>query len=289
MSDVRVPSRERDVPEDEVPTSSELCALLAPAACGDDARDSLIDIVTTRHALVPPETLPLPEAERAPRRWALAGASMLAVLTLSMIAFAAVPRLLAPRAERERTVETQASTTPRPRPRPPEPVVAAPVEAEPAAPVETMPERAPAVRVRPHVAVVPDAARTRPSASSTSPVRVTTDVPQGALDPSVASAVDAALSGGVGGAARESLPLLPAQRDVSATLRALERRVATCREGEGGMATAHLVIDGATGRVSRVDVRGEGANAACVATIVESATFPRFAREELPVVYPYRL
>ncbi|AKF05857.1 hypothetical protein [Sandaracinus amylolyticus] len=294
MSDVRVPSRERDVPDDEVPTSSELCAMLAPARLApagrdDDARDSLIDIVTTRHALVPTEPIPLAELERAPRRWVLAGASMLAVLTLSMIAFAAVPRLLAPDAQRERSITSQASTTPRARP--PEVVAPAPIAVEPVTPSATLAptaERVPAVRVRPHVAVVPDAARTRPSASSTSPMR-TSDAPQRALDPAVASALESALSGGVDGEAREALPLLPAQRDVSTTLRALERRIAACRDGEGGIATAHLVIEGATGRVSRVDVRGDGADAACVATIVESATFPRFSRDELPVVYPYRL
>ena len=63
-----------------------------------------------------------------------------------------------------------------------------------------------------------------------------------------------------------------------------------CREGEGAIAATRIVIDGATGRVQSVRVTGVDAEAsACVADLVETASFPRFAQDTFTVTFPYRL
>ncbi|MDQ3034423.1 MAG: hypothetical protein M3Y87_18590, partial [Myxococcota bacterium] len=124
------------------------------------------------------------------------------------------------------------------------------------------------------------------------PALPSTPPPATSLDPSLDALIESALTGTrVDGAAR-ALPAVPPQHEVAATLRALTREVAMCREATGGTVATRITVRGATGEVARVQVSGDAAQGdveRCVTRVVEQARFPRFANDELVVVFPYRL
>jgi hypothetical protein len=109
--------------------------------------------------------------------------------------------------------------------------------------------------------------------------------------------LDALLDRALGGAPRapvvtatESLPDTPTRQQVLTTLRALEGEIRECAEGANGVVQTRLVVNGSTGRVSDVSVGGVVAGtpaARCATDILESARFPRFARERFEISFPY--
>jgi N-acetylglutamate synthase/N-acetylornithine aminotransferase len=122
---------------------------------------------------------------------------------------------------------------------------------------------------------------------------VVAPAPDTSIDPTLDELLEAALSGTRSApTTTAALPAMPPQREVAAALRALERDVAMCRDGEGGTISTRVTVEGATGRVTDVDVAGDavrGAVAACGARAVETARFPRFANERFVVAFPYRI
>ncbi len=88
----------------------------------------------------------------------------------------------------------------------------------------------------------------------------------------------------------ESLPETPTRRQVLTTLRSLEGEVRQCVEGEDGVVSTRIVVEGATGRVASVHVTGALAGTvagSCAARVVRTARFPRFARERFEIAFPY--
>ncbi|MBN1772945.1 MAG: thrombospondin [Deltaproteobacteria bacterium] len=88
---------------------------------------------------------------------------------------------------------------------------------------------------------------------------------------------------------------LPAGIDGAALTRAfatLRRDVRTCAPGQAGTARALVTIEGASGRVTAVEVSGDvqGEPAECIAEKLRAATFPTFSDPAaLAVSYPYQL
>jgi hypothetical protein len=290
----------------------------APAG---SARDSLLDIVTAREALVPLTIPPVPSRlPRLPRvlrdgsavsvgRVARASLAV-AVLALSAVALAAVP---APRpGSLQGALEPGLAVLPAdPAPAPPttpelpspgdvstaklsEPDLGAPLVIPPPDATGVAPRPAPTRRAAapPRAPVAaPDAPRHLPAVAPERP-----PAPAGSIDPGLAGLIDAALArprAPAGSAA--SLPSVPSQTEVRASLRALEREVAMCRDSStapGTTVQVRLVLEGATGRVAQADASGSGVSdavAACVERRVQTVELGRFERERLTVTYPYRL
>ena len=262
----------------------DLRALAAEYAKNHPERASLPELFAAP-SWAPPAPVAMPEHARP--RWAAAIAASV-TLAVSMVAFAAVPTLIA-RTAREPVVVAAPAV--------PAPVVTGEIvtPVEPVVPVVVEPEVSTTPRpavvdapTRPRRAGVPAATRPAPS---TETMPATGTAPATGIDSDIDRLLEAALSGSRPGAtAAETLPATPAQRDVTSALRGLERQVAMCREGEGAIAATRIVIDGATGRVQSVRVTGVDAEAsACVSDLVETASFPRFAQDTFTVTFPYRL
>ncbi|HJL05127.1 MAG TPA: tetratricopeptide repeat protein [Polyangiaceae bacterium LLY-WYZ-15_(1-7)] len=87
------------------------------------------------------------------------------------------------------------------------------------------------------------------------------------------------------------LPEVPPRDAIIATMRPLEAGVAGCSPTFSGRVVFHLIITGETGEVTGVSSEGvEDPNeAACMESVVQSARFPRFTREELTISYPFEI
>lgn len=296
-------SQDRDATEPTTTTDSGLIDLRALAACApaqdlaarEEARDAVIHTMSTWHALAPVAPSPIPEPRAARSVTGVLAAAT--VLSLSMVAFAALPRIVDRDARVTGEATGERSHVVAPRPEVSEPVEVTEPIAEPSVSIEEpsitpVLERptAPSPTPRPRVAVVPRATRTiQPTAPERAP---STELSDAAIDPALASLIDQALTGGTRAATAPALPATPSQREVSTTLRALERSVAMCREGDGEMVSTRIVIDGATGRVTRVDVSGlaaPGAEATCITRALQTAQFSPFSREQFVVSYPFRV
>ncbi len=156
--------------------------------------------------------------------------------------------------------------------------------------------RAPARRPRPAAGATPaETTPTTPTAPSAPAQRWDTggqDAPQ-AMERSIDDLLDSALGGAPAQPVMtptESLPETPTRSQVLTTLRSLEGEIRMCTEGADGVVDTRLVVDGATGRVTSVSVRGDFAGTAagtCAARVVRTAHFPRFARERFEISFPY--
>lgn len=89
-----------------------------------------------------------------------------------------------------------------------------------------------------------------------------------------------------------TLPEVPPRDAIIATLRPLQAGVEACAPAFNGVVSFQIVVLGETGTVSSATATGDIAGtpeAGCMENIVRAATFPRFAREELEIAYPFRL
>lgn len=299
MSDQRIPQDERAVPCTEDSGLHDLRAL-STALSERGGRASSPELFAAP-SWAPPRPAPAARQPRPASR--LSAAIVVATLAVSAVALAAVPGLrsgTAPEMVPATASAPARATTPsrspgatreEPAPAQPAPSVTPPEPAPGDGPVG-VPSSAGTARARrrdasrPRTTQLPPELRPERAPASTTVPGATPEP----IDPALDGLLEAALHGARPVEAREVLPAIPSSREVTSTLRALEREVATCREGDGGIAATRLVIDGATGRVSRVQVSTDDPQArACVERIVGDAQFPRFAQERFAVTFPYRL
>ncbi|MBI5489826.1 MAG: zinc-ribbon domain-containing protein [Deltaproteobacteria bacterium] len=85
------------------------------------------------------------------------------------------------------------------------------------------------------------------------------------------------------------LPATPDRNAVKRQLDSVNGAVRACAGGQAGTASVALVIQGSTGRVSRVNVTGDfqGAAATCIGNAIRGLTFPQFANTSQDVNYRY--
>ena len=91
-------------------------------------------------------------------------------------------------------------------------------------------------------------------------------------------------------AAAPALPPTPPQNAVARVLSGARSRIAAC--GSAGTARLDLVVDGATGAVTSIDLDGvpfDGAAGRCVRNAVGALRFPRFSRPTFRVTFAYHL
>lgn len=258
----------------------------APLPARDDGDElPLVPLTAPPAATARPALRPVPTL--------LAGTAFHVLLALTTVALAATLAARPPMGGSDPTPAPAVRVVPVPATTTVEPIIAPP-EVEPA----PEPEVAPALAsvVAPTPAIRPRASRAAPAAPRrelVAPDRPATAPSAAAIDPSIDALLEAALSGPRATTpAPIALPATPSQREVGATLRALEREVAMCREDVSGTVSTRITVAGATGRVVRVDVGGDAAGggvASCVAGVVETARFPQFANEQLVVAFPYRM
>jgi hypothetical protein len=87
------------------------------------------------------------------------------------------------------------------------------------------------------------------------------------------------------------LPPLPSREQIQAGIEGMRAALLTCAGAAHGTTTARLTILG-TGRVASATIEGAFAGSSqgsCMARALRTATFPRFAAENLQVTYPFRL
>lgn len=90
----------------------------------------------------------------------------------------------------------------------------------------------------------------------------------------------------------EGLPDLPSKEDIKAGMEALKPQVLQCGQGQKGVISVKVVIEGATGRVSTATVEGDFTGTpvgSCVARVVRTGKFPKFKRPNLTVIYRFTL
>ena len=94
-------------------------------------------------------------------------------------------------------------------------------------------------------------------------------------------------------AADSSLPETPSRDDVLAAMRGVTADVKACAEGQTlteSTATVAITVIGATGRVQSVRVTGnQGAVGTCIARAVRGASFPKFAKSQQTINFPFKL
>jgi hypothetical protein len=92
-------------------------------------------------------------------------------------------------------------------------------------------------------------------------------------------------------AAPSGLPPLPSREQIQTGIEGLRAALQGCAGNAHGTSTARLTILG-TGRVASATIEGAFAGTAqgsCMARALRTASFPRFASENLQVTYPFRL
>jgi len=94
-------------------------------------------------------------------------------------------------------------------------------------------------------------------------------------------------------ASSAALPDTPSREQVTSAMKGVAGAVKACAEGqtlETPTATVAVTVAGATGNVSGVRVTGiQGIVGSCVARAVRGANFPKFAKEQLTINYPFKL
>jgi hypothetical protein len=90
-----------------------------------------------------------------------------------------------------------------------------------------------------------------------------------------------------------ALPDTPSRQQVSSAMNRVAAEVKACAEGqtvEASTATVAVTVAGATGNVTSVRVTGiQGSVGSCVARAVRGASFPKFAKEQLTINFPFKL
>jgi hypothetical protein len=86
------------------------------------------------------------------------------------------------------------------------------------------------------------------------------------------------------------LPATPSRDDVRTKFESIRGAVRACVAGGAGTARAATVIEGATGRVTSVEVTGDftGPAATCLENAIRGLNFGPFANETQTVTFPYR-
>jgi hypothetical protein len=88
----------------------------------------------------------------------------------------------------------------------------------------------------------------------------------------------------------DDLPEQPSRDEVLAAMRGVESAVRACATPETkGTAAVEITVSGSSGRVTNATVTGiTGEPGSCIARAARSAKFPRFAKPNFQVKYPYR-
>ncbi len=94
-------------------------------------------------------------------------------------------------------------------------------------------------------------------------------------------------------AASAALPEAPTRDQVLAAMHGVEPAVQACAEGqtlEASSATVSITVIGFTGKVSSVRVNGVGGSVgSCIARAVRGAGFPKFAKANFSINFPFKL
>jgi hypothetical protein len=88
---------------------------------------------------------------------------------------------------------------------------------------------------------------------------------------------------------RAPLPETPTREEIAGVMGAARARVQRCYEAAmvPGQLELELGVEGESGRVVRVVATGVSATSACVERVVRALRWPRFARREITISYPY--
>jgi hypothetical protein len=116
---------------------------------------------------------------------------------------------------------------------------------------------------------------------------------------SIDELLDDAVPAGGGGkksaseAASAALADTPSRDQVLSAMRGVQGEVQACAEGqevEASTATVAMTITGSTGRVTSAQVSGIGGTVgSCIARAVRGASFPKFAKAQFSINYPFKL
>ncbi|MEM9066866.1 MAG: hypothetical protein AAGE52_00130 [Myxococcota bacterium] len=86
------------------------------------------------------------------------------------------------------------------------------------------------------------------------------------------------------------LPETPPRDAILSTMAPLRGAIQGCSPSFNGRVTFSIKVSGNTGEVIEVSSEGADENdAACMESVVQSARFPRFTRDELSIAYPFQL
>jgi hypothetical protein len=115
---------------------------------------------------------------------------------------------------------------------------------------------------------------------------------------SIDELLDGALSGSSSGKAKAAadtapkanLQETPSRDQVMSAMNSVKPAVASCAQGQSGVAMVTVSVAGETGRVTNAQVSGvTGPAGSCVAQAVRKAQFPKFANKVFKVQYPFKL
>jgi len=117
---------------------------------------------------------------------------------------------------------------------------------------------------------------------------------------SIDELLDDAVPGNGGGgkksaaeAASAALPDTPSRDQVLSAMRDVQGAVQACAEGqdlEAPTATVAMTITGSSGKVTSAQVNGIGGTVgSCIARAVRGASFPKFAKAQFSINYPFKL
>ncbi|MFI5306301.1 MAG: GYF domain-containing protein [Polyangiales bacterium] len=99
--------------------------------------------------------------------------------------------------------------------------------------------------------------------------------------------------GGAAEASNAALPETPSRDQVIAAMRDVQAEVQACADGQSvevSSANVSMTISGASGHVSSAQVSGIGGTVgSCIARAVRGASFPKFAKAQFSINFPFKL
>jgi hypothetical protein len=109
---------------------------------------------------------------------------------------------------------------------------------------------------------------------------VADDMPQGVMAQFKASPTPTA---------EESLPHVPVRQQISDVMGSIRTSVQTCydRGMVPGRVVLTITVEGSSGRVTHADVSATSSTAQCIQRLARTLRFPRFAKEQMVIQYPY--
>lgn len=139
-------------------------------------------------------------------------------------------------------------------------------------------------------------------AAAATPTEQAAPAPAKPAEPARNRSIDELLASAVDGkgkpkaeaaAAAVALPESPSRDEVLSAMKSVESDVKACADGqtlESPTATVAIGVSGATGRVTSVRVTGiQGTVGSCIARAVRGASFPKFAKSQFSINFPFRL
>ncbi len=89
--------------------------------------------------------------------------------------------------------------------------------------------------------------------------------------------------------AKELLPALPQRSEISRVMSSIRQPIQRCYDLNmvPGKVDVKLTVEGRSGRVLKSDISGESSTANCIRRLAESIRFPRFAKDQIAIHYPY--